>query len=69
VSKRSKKTQDGSGRCCTSTSGDDGGGCATTSKVKSRGFGGGGAKSEDKLRWIVPRLVPWREEKRLKPAE
>jgi len=25
VSKRSRKTQDGSGRCCTSTSGDDGG--------------------------------------------
>lgn len=69
MSKGSKKTQDGSGRCCTSTSGDDGEGCATTPKVKSCGFGSGGAKSEDKQRWIVPLLVPWREEMRLKPAE
>lgn len=39
VSKRSKKAQDGSGRCCTSTSDDDGGGCAMTPKVKTNGDG------------------------------
>lgn len=43
-----EQESNGSGRCCTSTSGDDGGGRATTPKVKSYGLGSGGAEKEDK---------------------